>query len=315
MRCPTLAELPSPPPGKTGWPWTIESPQLPDTMPDGSLWPRISIVTPSYNQGQFVEETIRSVLLQGYPDIEYIVMDGGSSDESVGIIQRYSTWMAHWQSGSDNGQVAALNSGFQKCSGDLLNWLNSDDLLHKNALINVARCFELVPNVDVISACRTHCNKQSEDVWTDKSSISYWPLYRFGTADFPQDATFISKKTLIENMPLDERFNFIFDTALYTKIMRKNPVIVFIDASISSIRMYPEMKTLRSDEKKEGEQKILQNEYIPTSIFSKIIFRLFSTRYHALALAVVRLLFTDYRMVFILKFDPMTSQWLIRSAR
>lgn len=71
MRCPTLSELPPSPPGTTDWPWTEESPQLPHTMPDGLPWPRVSIVTPSYNQGQFVEETIRSVLLRGCPNLEY----------------------------------------------------------------------------------------------------------------------------------------------------------------------------------------------------------------------------------------------------
>ena len=92
MRCPTLEELPPPPPGKTGWPWTEESPQLPDRMPDGSPWPRVTIVTPSLNQGTFIEETIRSVLLQGYPDLEYIIIDGGSTDDSVGAIQKYEKW-------------------------------------------------------------------------------------------------------------------------------------------------------------------------------------------------------------------------------
>jgi cellulose synthase/poly-beta-1,6-N-acetylglucosamine synthase-like glycosyltransferase len=88
MHCPTLADLPPPPPAKSGWPWTLESAQLPETMPDGRSWPRISIITPSYNQGQFIEETIRSVLLQGYPDLEYIIMDGGSSDQSLDVIER-----------------------------------------------------------------------------------------------------------------------------------------------------------------------------------------------------------------------------------
>ena len=91
MRCPILSELPPPPPDKTGWPWTDESRQLEPTRPDGDSWPGITVVTPSLNYGKFIEETIRSVLLQGYPNLEYIILDGGSSDDSVEIIKKYSS--------------------------------------------------------------------------------------------------------------------------------------------------------------------------------------------------------------------------------
>src|SRR5436309_2065349 len=83
---PSLEDVPHPPHGRTGWPCTEQAPALPPAMPDGRSWPRISIVTPSYNQGQFIEDTIRSVILQGYPNLEYIIIDGGSSDQSVDII-------------------------------------------------------------------------------------------------------------------------------------------------------------------------------------------------------------------------------------
>lgn len=141
MRCPTLNDLPPPPPGKTGWPWTEESPQLPDRMPDGSPWPRISIVTPSYNQGQFIEETIRSVLLQGYPDLGYIVIDGGSTDDSVEIIRKYEPWLAYWVSETDRGQSHALNKGFILAKGDVCAYINSDDVYCKDVFAYVAGAF------------------------------------------------------------------------------------------------------------------------------------------------------------------------------
>src|SRR6476620_5462323 len=136
MRCPDLQELPPPPPGKTGWPWTEASASLPDARPDGIPWPRISIVTPSFNQAQFLEATLRSVLLQGYPDLEYFVLDGKSNDGSVEIIKKYAPWLAYWVSERDGGQSAAINRGLTMSSGLLTTWINSDDMLYRDALVN-----------------------------------------------------------------------------------------------------------------------------------------------------------------------------------
>lgn len=142
MRCPTLAELPPPPPDRTGWPWTVESPRVPDTMSDGRLcWPRISIVTPSYNQARFIEETIRSILLQGYPDLEYIIIDGGSTDDTVAILRKYEKHLAYWVSEKDRGQSHAINKGMERISGDVWMYQNSDDLLSRGALAAVADRF------------------------------------------------------------------------------------------------------------------------------------------------------------------------------
>ncbi|SFV32723.1 glycosyltransferase family 2 protein [Hyphomicrobium facile] len=141
MRCPSLVDLPDPPSGKTGWPWTVESPRLSDAMPDGRPWPQISIVTPSFNQGQYLEETIRSVLLQGYPDLQYVIMDGGSTDNSVEIIRKYSHWLNHWESKKDQGQAHAINKGLALLSGEVGTYLNSDDLLLRRSLGYVGNTF------------------------------------------------------------------------------------------------------------------------------------------------------------------------------
>ena len=133
MNCPTLSELPEAVCGRTGWPWTEESRRLSTVNFDDRRWPRISVVTPSFNQGEFIEETIRSVLLQGYPDVEYIILDGGSTDDSVEIIRRYSPWLSFWTSEADAGQSDAINRGLKSASGEFATWINSDDMLCKNA--------------------------------------------------------------------------------------------------------------------------------------------------------------------------------------
>ncbi|MEJ2647389.1 MAG: glycosyltransferase family 2 protein [Sedimentisphaerales bacterium] len=141
MKYSLIKELPAPVNNLTVWPWTEERRKLPDKTQDGREWPRISIVTPSYNQGSFLEETIRSVLLQGYPNLEYIVIDGGSTDDSVKIIKKYSSWLDFWISEPDKGQSNAINKGMLKCTGDIFNWINADDMLYPGALQAIAKAW------------------------------------------------------------------------------------------------------------------------------------------------------------------------------
>jgi glycosyltransferase involved in cell wall biosynthesis len=124
---------------KTGWPWTEESQSLTVEKSDGSEWPKITIVTPSFNQGLFIEETIRSILLQNYPNLEYIIIDGGSTDNTLEIINKYRNWISYWVSEPDHGQSDAINKGFLLSSGIYGNWINSDDILEKDALWTLAQ--------------------------------------------------------------------------------------------------------------------------------------------------------------------------------
>jgi len=153
MHCPRFRDLPPPPPGTTGWPWTEESVPLPLTMSDGQSWPRLSVITPSFNQGRFLEATLRSVLLQGYPNLEYFVLDGGSTDNSVEILQKYSPWLSYWVSEPDGGQSAAINRGLHMSSGLYTTWINSDDMLYKNALVEHGTRIGFVKNTVYVGKC------------------------------------------------------------------------------------------------------------------------------------------------------------------
>lgn len=128
-------ELPAPPAEKQGWPWQVTT-DVP--AKDKIGLPKITVVTPSYNQGKFLEQTIRSVLLQRYPNLEYFVIDGGSQDASVEIIRKYEPWLTYWVSEPDRGQSHAINKGFVRATGEIMCWLNSDDYFAPDSLWTVA---------------------------------------------------------------------------------------------------------------------------------------------------------------------------------
>jgi hypothetical protein len=153
MRCPSLQELPAPPSGRTGWPWTEGSESLPQKVRDGRDWPCITVVTPSFNQAAFLEATLRSILLQGYPNLEYFVLDGGSKDESVKIIKKYERWLTYWVSERDGGQSAAINRGLRMGTGSHATWINSDDMLCRNAFNTHVTRYDLAQDVIDLGDC------------------------------------------------------------------------------------------------------------------------------------------------------------------
>ncbi len=112
-------------------------------------YPGISIITPSFNQGRFLEEIILSVLEQGYPNLEFMIIDGGSTDQSVEIIKKYEPYLSFWVSEEDQGQTHAINKGFKRASGELINWLNSDDMLVEGALEKLALAALKKPEAEV----------------------------------------------------------------------------------------------------------------------------------------------------------------------
>lgn len=241
----SLKDLPLPPLEKSGWPWTEQSGLLPEQIPGGSEWPRITIVTPSYNQGQFIEETIRSVLLQGYPNLEYIIIDGGSTDNSVEIIRKYEPWLTYWVSQPDQGQTDAIQKGFNLSTGVVWNWLNSDDLLEPNALQKIAIAYQNNPSATTFSGKLTSFgiitpyvhHKRFENIAELVCIWEEWPT--------PQPAIFLSSNACKQINGLNISLSYPMDYDLYLRLAI-NPGFQaqLIDDLIARARWHSDTKTV-----------------------------------------------------------------------
>lgn len=243
MKCPSLAELPPPPPGRQGWPWTEAAPPV-GSLPGGAPWPRLTIVTPSYNQGAFIEETLRSVLLQGYPDLEYVVIDGGSTDDSVAIIRKYERWLTRWVSEPDRGQSDAINKGLAGAAGAVVGWINSDDTFLPAALSTLARLRHAHPAaVGWAGACRRvdrdgRFLERFDVRLGDRDAIADW----WHAAVIPQPSCLFSAEAWRQVGGLNEAFHYIMDAEVMLRLSALGP-FASTTQEIAVFRSYPEAKT------------------------------------------------------------------------
>jgi glycosyltransferase involved in cell wall biosynthesis len=227
-------------PNRMGWPWTEFSTPEFASLAD---CPPISIVTPSYNQAAYLEATIRSVLLQGYPNLEYIIIDGGSTDESVAIIEYYQDWIDYWVSEADEGQSEAINKGFSRAQGVVLGWVNSDDLLLPGALAIAANAFQQQPdlglfygNAEIIDAEGQHTRDYKDFRPYDFDTLLH------DDNIIPQPAAFFSAVAWKTSGPLVNDLHFVMDWDLWIK-MARDYAVTSTPTPLCQVRIYPEAKS------------------------------------------------------------------------
>ncbi len=242
MHCPKLGELPPPPLGRTGWPWTEETPPLAATMPDGGPWPSISIVTPSFNQGVYLEETIRSILLQGYPNLEYIIVDGGSTDESVAIIKKYEPWLTYWVSEPDQGQPDAINKGLARCNGEIFQWINPDDYLLAGVLGKIAA---VIDNADAVAGVVLNFDEAGVREYIVPGELDAVKLiFSDSSTRWHQPGLWLRRQGVIDCGGIDDFYHYSFDWDLTIRYLGRYPRVNHLPDVLVHFRLHPQSKTV-----------------------------------------------------------------------
>jgi glycosyltransferase involved in cell wall biosynthesis len=217
-------------------------------MSDTNL-PLVSIVTPSYQQARFLESTIRSVLEQDYPRLEYIIVDGGSTDGSVEIIQRYADRLAWWVSEKDKGQTDAINKGFARAQGDIFAWLNSDDTYNPGAVSAAVKVLTEHPEVGLVYSDCNYVDEEGRVIGQFRAAQTDYLRLRQGYVHIPQQTMFFRAKYWQELGPLDPSFYFAMDYDLWTRIARQAPLKYVQGQSWANFRIHGSGKTTAADDR------------------------------------------------------------------
>ncbi len=210
--------------------------------------PKVSIVTPSFNQALFLEQTLRSVLEQDYPNLEYIVIDGGSTDGSLEIIQKYADQLAYWQSQPDQGQTDAINQGFDRASGEILAWLNSDDLLLPGAVNAAARALQAHPEAAMVYGDALLINAEGKTIGKFPAAQTDYRKLRRGYVHIPQQASFFRADLWRQVAPLDVSFYFAMDYDLWVRLAALAP-LVYVPEFWAAFRLHGAGKSIAADDR------------------------------------------------------------------
>lgn len=229
---------------------------------DRAGWPRISIVTPSFNQARYIEATIRSVLDQNYPNLEHIIIDGGSEDGSVEVIERYSERLAYWVSEPDEGQTDALIKGFDRATGEILGWLCSDDLHEPRTLHEVAETFLRNREWQAVYGDGLWIDAESRPLRPRKEIAFNRFIWMYDYNYLPQPSTFWRRGLYERVGGLDPKFDLAMDADLWARFA-EHAELRHVPRRWSRMRYYPEQKNLRLRDRSNEEDALIRNRYLP----------------------------------------------------
>jgi glycosyltransferase involved in cell wall biosynthesis len=225
------------------------------------IYPKISVVTPSYNRKTYLEKTILSVLEQNYPNLEYIVMDGGSTDGSVEVIKKYADRLAYWVSEPDKGQSDALNKGFQKATGDILAELDTDDLYLPGTLHTIAEYFAKHPDVEFVYGDLVVIDEEGRQILTKKTIPYDYKSQLYGGSVVPQPSSFWRGSVFEKAGRFDVDLHYNMDVEFFTRCGAKGVKFGHLPRPLACFRVHTTSKTINLD-KVAAANKALMETYV-----------------------------------------------------